>query len=259
MAINVFEGARRTAKSIAVVWAVGWIVAAFYVSPSVNVTYKLVGAEEVLASRTDECPPDSVIQYHDIETKSGTKAAIKLCRVVLAKAAAMIEELEFLERARLEGALVKADAIGNTEDARAIAAEIRKMRGKTSPTGSGARDERVESAFEITSPDGRKFKVTGPEGTTKEQALNYAAGPWQKYSADIGGSFAIPKADEEWIDGQWWTQLLEELREGTFVAMGGLLFLWAFTWVIGWVVRGFIGIPQGADQKASDTSTSRHP
>jgi len=30
---------------------------------------------------------------------------------------------------------------------------------------------------------------------------------------------------------------------------GGLIFVWAFTWGVGWIVRGFMGIPRGSDQK----------
>jgi len=33
------------------------------------------------------------------------------------------------------------------------------------------------------------------------------------------------------------------------VAFGGLLFILAFTWIIGWVVRVFMGIPRGQDKK----------
>jgi len=41
------------------------------------------------------------------------------------------------------------------------------------------------------------------------------------------------------------------------VAFGGLLFILAFTWAIGWIVRGFMGIPRGQDQKnESDDPTT---
>ncbi len=43
--------------------------------------------------------------------------------------------------------------------------------------------------------------------------------------------------------------LLKELGTGLFVALGGLGCLWAFTWAVGWIVRGFMGIPRGLDQK----------
>ena len=41
------------------------------------------------------------------------------------------------------------------------------------------------------------------------------------------------------------------------VVLGGLLFILVFTWVIGWIVRGFMGIPRGQDQKnESDNPTA---
>jgi len=41
------------------------------------------------------------------------------------------------------------------------------------------------------------------------------------------------------------------------VAFGGLLFILAFTWEIGWIVRGFMGILRGQDQKnESDDPTT---
>jgi len=41
------------------------------------------------------------------------------------------------------------------------------------------------------------------------------------------------------------------------VAFGGLLFILVFTWVIGWIMRGFMGIPRGQDQKnESDNPTA---
>ncbi len=56
-----------------------------------------------------------------------------------------------------------------------------------------------------------------------------------------------------WIIG-W---IIESLNEGmqrdpiafASVAFGGLLFILVFTWVVGWIVRGFMGIPRGQDKK----------
>lgn len=67
------------------------------------------------------------------------------------------------------------------------------------------------------------------------------------YTESVASNFKLSKSDEEWIDAQWWSSLLKELGIGALVAIGGLLFLWAFTWVVGWIVRGFKGIPQGQD------------
>ncbi len=56
-----------------------------------------------------------------------------------------------------------------------------------------------------------------------------------------------------WIIG-W---IIKSLNEGmqsdpiafASVAFGGLLFILVFTWVVSWIVRGFMGIPRGQDKK----------
>ncbi len=37
--------------------------------------------------------------------------------------------------------------------------------------------------------------------------------------------------------------------EGALYALGGLIFLWGFSWAVGWIVRGFMGIPKGHDRR----------
>ena len=50
--------------------------------------------------------------------------------------------------------------------------------------------------------------------------------------------FELPKRPYEWSYSLW-----------TF---GGLAFLFIFSWCIGWIVRGFAGIPSGQDKKPDD-------
>ena len=66
---------------------------------------------------------------------------------------------------------------------------------------------------------------------------------------EIKYPFALYICGQEARDGQWWPQLLKDLGQKVLGIISGLLFLWAFTWVIGWIVRGFKGIPRGQDKK----------
>ena len=44
--------------------------------------------------------------------------------------------------------------------------------------------------------------------------------------------------------------LLDEIDGGAFLAVVGfLLFIWGFTWAMGYIVRGFKGVPKGQDEK----------
>lgn len=38
--------------------------------------------------------------------------------------------------------------------------------------------------------------------------------------------------------------------QGALIAIGGLVFLWGFSWAVGWIVRGFMGIPRGHDRRS---------
>ena len=67
------------------------------------------------------------------------------------------------------------------------------------------------------------------------------------YTKRTISSFVIPKADEAWIESQWWSARWAGIRDATLGLLGGLAALWAFTWATGWIVRGFMGIPRGSD------------
>ena len=190
MVINVFEGARRVSKLVAAIWIIGWIWAAFVVSPSVNVTYKIAGPGEVPIRMMEDCPDDSLTKDEYRVTKSGTKASMTLC---------------FLAR--------------------------------TADNGDRVIPFRVDPATRLWW-GGEKYSSEVSEYTNRVKA-----------------SFTFPQADEAWIDSQLWPKLLKELGQGALVAIIGLLFLWAFTWVTGWIVRGFMGIPQGQDQRKKGTDT----
>ncbi len=65
----------------------------------------------------------------------------------------------------------------------------------------------------------------------------------------IDYSYVPSECKEIWREGKWWPQLLKDLGQKVLWTISGLLFLWAFTWVIGWIVRGFMDIPREQDKK----------
>lgn len=67
------------------------------------------------------------------------------------------------------------------------------------------------------------------------------------YTKEVAGSFRLSKDDQEWADTQLWPTRWRKLGEVTSLLLGGLLAIWAFTAIVGWIVRGFIGIPRGKD------------
>ena len=66
---------------------------------------------------------------------------------------------------------------------------------------------------------------------------------------DIKYPLALYICGQDARDGQWLPQLLKDLGQKVLGVISGLFFLWAFTWVIGWIVRDFMGIQRGPDNK----------
>lgn len=184
MAINMFEGARRIAKLVAALWAVGWLVAAFQVKPEISVTYKVIWPDEPPVRMAEDCPSDSGTEYENKATRSGTSAWVKFCF------------------------LAQTSSQGN----RAIPYEI----------------------------DRTSHRWRGAEKYSSEVST---------YMSSISKKFRFSAEDEKWIEEQKWPSIFRQLGLGALGVAGGLVFLWAFTWAVGWIVRGFMSIPRGSDSR----------
>ena len=99
--------------------------------------------------------------------------------------------------------------------------------------------------FTVTGPDGRTFEVTTPKDKTSNDAIAYIKA--EKYSGASNENAFIAKITEK--NEQWWSEKWENIWEGALTLIGGLTVLWVLSWFIGWIVRGFLGIPMGQDRK----------
>jgi hypothetical protein len=105
------------------------------------------------------------------------------------------------------------------------------------------------------------FKSVG-EGSSKY--IPYALDPmdaklWlvnEKYSSEvrayterIKGNFVLSAVDKERAEKLWRDERNEGLKTGAMWLFGGLAVLWFSGAVVGWIVRGFAGIPQGKDSR----------
>lgn len=67
------------------------------------------------------------------------------------------------------------------------------------------------------------------------------------YQDKLSKSFVMPIEDELWVDDKFRSLVIKELRNGFIAMIISLAILWAFTIAVGWIVRGFMGIPRGQD------------
>lgn len=129
-----------------------------------------------------------------------------------------------------------------------------KSKSMTAPNGS---DLNVHLCFKARRFDNGRMLVPykiDPDGTLwgAEHYSNLVT----PYAERVTRDFQVPKVDEEWLKSQYWPKRRKQFGEGTMWLVGGWIALWVFTFVVGWIVRGFTGIPMGRDRRPEKDAAS---
>jgi hypothetical protein len=72
-----------------------------------------------------------------------------------------------------------------------------------------------------------------------------------EYAKRRVNDFTFSASEEKRADDLYWPTRFRQLKEVVLWLVGGLVAIWFTTFVTGWIVRGFAGIPMGRDQKVS--------
>lgn len=283
MRFNIFEGARRIAKLVALVWVIG--VTSFTLmqgDPYITGTYYISASDRKLGPSHPSCQYQTHFRQDDImvKTKKGTETHVTLCFTkemkefvvtdllgnkfaVTAPVVASEQEVmayvrnevhEFENRHRqetkatkersfsrdvfekykylhkVESALAEAQAVGDVAAVSALELEVVKVR----------------AALPTLAPK----RTTPSSGFDLSTAMPVVLWDEQAFADHVKNTMVLSQADEEWIDEQWWEIWWERVWDGVLVLAVGIVFLWVLIWSTGWIVRGFLGIPRGQDQKA---------
>jgi hypothetical protein len=208
--VNIFEGARRIAKLTAALIVVGFVVTFFQdYLPPVSVSYLIRGATKPPV-RVEHCEIGDISQTKEIITKSGAAVNANLC---FRSPYPGVEDSRKIEQARKEG----------------------------------VSDSQIAEYFLIKSTDKLLYEewVAAGMPATKDQVKPNAS----TYKLDdFIAAFQIPKVDEGYITRLVWLQRAQSLGLGFLQMLVTLAGFWLFVWAVGWIVRGFKGIPQGKDR-----------
>lgn len=71
----------------------------------------------------------------------------------------------------------------------------------------------------------------------------------KQYVSRVKNSFRLAPDDEEWADKSWRWEKFKSIAEIAFWLLISLALFQLFVWIVGWVVRGFMGIPQKQDRR----------
>lgn len=70
-----------------------------------------------------------------------------------------------------------------------------------------------------------------------------------QYIRSFRESFSVSANDEQFVNKQYWPKKLKAILLPLGVTVISIFGFWIFCWIVGWVVRGFAGIPMGQDSK----------
>ena len=76
------------------------------------------------------------------------------------------------------------------------------------------------------------------------------------YTQNFVDTWAVNDAALAWIDGERWAVGWDYSKFAAPWAFGGVVVIMVFSTVVGWVVRGFMGVPTGRDHRGPPASTS---
>jgi hypothetical protein len=221
--MNIFEGGRRIAKLTAALIVVAFVVNFFEeYYPPVSVSYLIAGATKPPV-RVEQCEVSDISQTHEINSKSGTTVNVTLC---------------FKSSSKLHSKAKKTYDVTVT------------FSDGTTHTYTGAADDITPDIVQARAEKEFKKKVVHLDGGRNPWDTN-AAGSFDLATAipvEALDAFQIPKADEGYITRLIWLQKAQSAGIGLLKMLASLVGFWLFVWTVGWIVRGFRGIPQGKDR-----------
>ena len=253
MKINVFEGARRIGLAFGALWVVGCLAFAVFSTPYTALTYSVAWPGEP-AVRAESCGSEDANEFLPMKTTEGDSIAVTLCfkaqraddgrlLVPYARSPATAKdafatwivtnkdkrgtpEFERVAKAyedpnskpwELYQALRDADAKGDSARARQLTTEIRSLPPQLMQPRyfMDARFSSAVNQYSRAVADG--FTLTGDRTKEAEKAL--------------------------------WGARLNQWKDALQFAFGGIAVFWGVAAIIGWIARGFMGIPRGRDAR----------
>lgn len=280
--MNVFSGSRRIAVVIGALWVFGWLIAAAVHKIKVNARYDfVVGSKFADFAGFDmySCPQYTDHRSLEIKTESDHPVHVTLCivgsRVNIPKGFVLepFDPDAYPSSKEIEQIQSDEEVIPNTIKVFFSDGTSHKYENVSEKTTSGKVMQRVKKDF----PQKELVKIAGQgaDWVDYDSLAKHFGGvaivpkthetekeePWTKYQSSptnpfdifdenkIHAAFKIRKEDQGRLNDQWWASWYSTYGRGLAIMMSGLGALLLITLAMGWVVRGFLGIPRGMDSK----------
>lgn len=246
MKVNFFEGGRRIALVIGLIWILGWLTFGVFNEPYVSVTYAVAWPGEN-PTRAKECADKDAREYISRTATSGQRVSVTLCfaaqeandgRLLVPYAVLLPQPSGPMAREKAP-IVAESDAVTTVSG---IGASLRELYGALKDAdakGDVARAKKLVAQIDALPPEQQK----PPRYLLRDRYAPEVAA----YTNAVAAKFTLPAEGVSEADA-----LIRNARMGQWknVALGiaiGLAVGWALVFITGWIVRGFFGIPRGKD------------
>jgi hypothetical protein len=256
--MNIFSGSRRIATVAAALWVIGWLIAAAAHEIKVYARYDfIIGSNFANLAGFDlySCPQNTDKRSLDIHTGSGRPIQVTLCITessinvpqgfILDDPTNLLKDPGYLNAPLdIKQKLFNTHVTQSSNYMSANSATKKAIREKFG-VSQDLTDEKENGKETFDLKTARPFD---PDKYLKDTAPTI--NPFAIYDEKATkNAFKIRKEDEELLNKKWWESWRSTYGQGFAVMLGGLLALWIFSMSMGWIVRGFLGIPRGMDYK----------
>lgn len=234
MRVNSFEGARRIALAAGFFWVAGCLAFAIFSTPHASLTYAIDWPGQA-AKKAERCAGPDATRHISADIGKSRSIGVTLCftahesddgRMLIpyerestktpATPAPPVSGYPPTLRELYDG-LKAADAKGDVERAKKLVEMIDAL------------------PADLRTP---RYMMNGPY--TSEVT---------KYTDAVAERFAVPAGDLSAAEEKLWSARLEQWKEASMTLGIGLAIGWALVAGVGWIARGFMGIPRGADKR----------
>lgn len=260
MKLNVFEGARRIGLAFGGIWVIGCLAYAVFATPYASVTYALEWPGEA-ATKVESCAKEDATESAAVKTSKGDSVGVMLCLTahkatdgrLLVPFSVRYSESNSPPTATLkevEGNPFAGDKNSivwdrGTTAGRDLSAELfGGWPSKTAPVPAPKAPLRTADKSSEARPWDKDIIVT-PEYIMNERYSSEVI----KYGREVAAHFSLSPDGMKDAEQAVWDARIKQWKDALQFAFGGVAFLWAAVTGIGWIVRGFMGIPRGKDTR----------
>lgn len=235
MRLNIFEGARRIALVFGALWVVGCIAYGVVNEPHARMLFSIAGVGDPPV-RADSCGPDDATGY----VPRGEKVPVW---VTLCFTAQRANDGRMLVPYPSNGINVR---MPNGTIIEGVPEGLSRA-DMTTRLKAGNYD--VEKLLTQAAPNQPGERASEPERLRMFTLGDRASDNVRTHVDAVEAAFTFPSNAVHEAEQQIWDAKLSQWKTTVLVMLGGLAGGWLLVATLGWVIRGFLGIPRGQDAR----------